>query len=137
MLAPVLKATRTPPDNAEEYRAEYGYLGQLLHAQVVRARMQPTTTASVARTTLTVTQVRHWGQKHSKPRREFDQVKITGGGDITGRAATLAMTQHDNYRIYTIVGRPECRSTPPHRKSKKKKKAEHTSTFHNHNILIT
>ncbi|XP_077555121.1 TBP-associated factor 6 isoform X1 [Haemaphysalis longicornis] len=56
VLAPVLKATRTPPDNAEEYRAEYGYLGQLLHAQVVRARMQPTTTASVARTTLTVTQ---------------------------------------------------------------------------------
>ncbi|KAH6940437.1 hypothetical protein HPB50_027587 [Hyalomma asiaticum] len=56
VLAPVLKATRTPPDNAEEYRAEYGYLGHLLHAQVVRARMQPTTTASVARTTLTVTQ---------------------------------------------------------------------------------
>lgn len=56
VLAPVLKATRTPPDNADEYRAEYGYLGHLLHAQVVRARMQPTTTASVARTTLTVTQ---------------------------------------------------------------------------------
>lgn len=56
VLAPALKATRTPPDNADEYRAEYGYLGHLLHAQVVRARMQPTTTASVARTTLTVTQ---------------------------------------------------------------------------------
>lgn len=56
VLAPVLKATRTAPDNPEEYRSEYGYLGHLLHAQVVRARMQPTTTASVARTTLTVTQ---------------------------------------------------------------------------------
>lgn len=56
VVAPVLKATRSPPDNPDEYRAEYGYLGHLLHAQVVRARMQPTTTASVARTTLTVTQ---------------------------------------------------------------------------------
>lgn len=56
VVAPVLKATRSPPDNLDDYRVEYGYLGPLLHSQVVRARMQPVTTTSVARSTLTVTQ---------------------------------------------------------------------------------
>ncbi|XP_072393317.1 transcription initiation factor TFIID subunit 6 isoform X1 [Diabrotica undecimpunctata] len=41
VLAPVLKSIRNPPDNPDEYRQEYGYLGLSLHAAVVKARTQP------------------------------------------------------------------------------------------------
>ncbi|CAG0885829.1 unnamed protein product [Darwinula stevensoni] len=39
-LPPVLKTLRNPPDNLEEYKAEFGYLGNALHSGVMRARMQ-------------------------------------------------------------------------------------------------
>ena len=39
-VAPVLKSLRDPPDNPEEYKAEFGTLGPLLHQYVVRARQQ-------------------------------------------------------------------------------------------------
>lgn len=42
VLAPVIKSIRNPPDNLEEYKQEYGYLGPALHNAVIKARTQPT-----------------------------------------------------------------------------------------------
>ncbi|CAH1118386.1 unnamed protein product [Phaedon cochleariae] len=46
ILAPVLKTLRTPPDHADDYRQDFGYLGVGLHAAVVKARTQPTPVTS-------------------------------------------------------------------------------------------
>ncbi|XP_019867093.2 transcription initiation factor TFIID subunit 6-like [Aethina tumida] len=40
-LGPVLKNLRSTPDNIEEYKQDYGYLGPALHNAVVKARTQP------------------------------------------------------------------------------------------------
>lgn len=42
-MVPILKMTRQPPDNVDEYRQEFGYLGPALHAAVTRARAQNAT----------------------------------------------------------------------------------------------
>lgn len=39
-MTPILKATRQPPDNVDDYRMEFGYLGPSLQAAVTRARSQ-------------------------------------------------------------------------------------------------
>lgn len=46
VLAPVLKSIRNPPDNLEEYKQEYGYMGPSLHSAVIKARTQPTPTST-------------------------------------------------------------------------------------------
>ncbi|KAK4018384.1 hypothetical protein OUZ56_000445 [Daphnia magna] len=46
VMVPILKVTRQPPDNVDDYRQEFGYLGPALHGAVNRARSQTTTTAS-------------------------------------------------------------------------------------------
>lgn len=57
--APVLAKLRSPPDNQEQYRVEYGYLGPMLCTHVVKARAQAAMQAQqVNRTTLTITQPR-------------------------------------------------------------------------------
>ncbi len=58
-VVPVLKLQRTPPDNLDEYKADYSYLGAALHAAVLKARQAPPTTvstvsATVFRPTLTI-----------------------------------------------------------------------------------
>lgn len=58
VLAPILKTLKSPPDNVDEYKAEYGYLGSIIHSAVVRARTSSTSTPT-SRTTLSVSQVRH------------------------------------------------------------------------------
>ena len=45
-MVPILKVTRQPPDNVDDYRQEFGYLGPALHAAVSRARSQATTPAA-------------------------------------------------------------------------------------------
>ncbi|CAH0558321.1 unnamed protein product [Brassicogethes aeneus] len=50
VLAPVLKSLRNPPDNLDEYRQEYGYLGAALHVAVAKARAQPAAVAPAATT---------------------------------------------------------------------------------------
>ncbi|XP_061091330.1 transcription initiation factor TFIID subunit 6 isoform X2 [Conger conger] len=55
--ASVIAKTRPLPDNAEQYRADYGYLGPMLCSHVVKARAQAALQAQqVNRTTLTITQ---------------------------------------------------------------------------------
>uniref|UniRef100_A0A8C9TA33 Transcription initiation factor TFIID subunit 6 n=1 Tax=Scleropages formosus TaxID=113540 RepID=A0A8C9TA33_SCLFO len=57
--AGVIAKTRPLPDNLEQYRADYSYLGPLLHSHVVKARAQATLQAQqVNRTTVTITQSR-------------------------------------------------------------------------------
>ena len=56
--ASVIAKTRNPPDNVEQYRLDYGYLGPMLCSHVVKARTQAALQAQqVNRTTLTITQV--------------------------------------------------------------------------------
>ncbi|KAG1714653.1 Transcription initiation factor TFIID subunit 6 [Nymphon striatum] len=56
VLAPVLKSIRNPPDNIDEYKTDFGYFGNVLHAAVVRLRSTPISTAST-RTISSVTPV--------------------------------------------------------------------------------
>lgn len=43
---PVLKTVKQPPDLLEDYKEEFGSIGQYLHTQVVRSRGSVTTTAA-------------------------------------------------------------------------------------------
>ncbi|XP_035604337.1 transcription initiation factor TFIID subunit 6-like isoform X2 [Oncorhynchus keta] len=57
--ASVIAKARPLPDNVEQYRADYGYLGPMLCSHVVKARAQAALQAQqVNRTTLTITQPR-------------------------------------------------------------------------------
>ena len=51
-MVPILKVTRQPPDNSDEYRQEFGYLGPALQVAVSRSRTQSGTPASSASSTL-------------------------------------------------------------------------------------
>ncbi|KAG7464632.1 hypothetical protein MATL_G00167650 [Megalops atlanticus] len=57
--ASVIAKTRPLPDNPDQYRADYGYLGPMLCSHVAKARAQAALQAQqVNRTTLTITQPR-------------------------------------------------------------------------------
>uniref|UniRef100_A0A3B3ZGG9 Transcription initiation factor TFIID subunit 6 n=1 Tax=Periophthalmus magnuspinnatus TaxID=409849 RepID=A0A3B3ZGG9_9GOBI len=57
--ASVIAKIRPQPDNVEQYRVDYGYLGPMLCSHVVKARNQAALQAQqVNRTTLTITQPR-------------------------------------------------------------------------------
>ncbi|XP_036404411.1 transcription initiation factor TFIID subunit 6 [Megalops cyprinoides] len=57
--AGVIAKTRPLPDNPDQYRADYGYLGPMLCSHVAKARAQAALQAQqVNRTTLTITQPR-------------------------------------------------------------------------------
>ncbi|XP_043933193.1 transcription initiation factor TFIID subunit 6 [Protopterus annectens] len=57
--ATVVAKIRSPPDNQENYKTDYGYLGPMLCTHVVKARAQAALQAQqVNRTTLTITQPR-------------------------------------------------------------------------------
>ncbi|KAE8751016.1 hypothetical protein FOCC_FOCC002101 [Frankliniella occidentalis] len=46
ILPPILKSIRSPPDNLDDYKLEYGFIGPLLHSAVVKARSAPQTPTS-------------------------------------------------------------------------------------------
>ncbi|XP_018581633.1 transcription initiation factor TFIID subunit 6 isoform X1 [Scleropages formosus] len=72
--AGVIAKTRPLPDNLEQYRADYSYLGPLLHSHVVKARAQATLQAQqVNRTTVTITQ-------QSRPTLPASQSSLGGTG---------------------------------------------------------
>ncbi|KAE8288170.1 Transcription initiation factor TFIID subunit 6 [Larimichthys crocea] len=57
--ASVIAKIRPQPDNVEQYRTDYGYLGPMLCSHVMKARTQAALQAQqVNRTTLTITQPR-------------------------------------------------------------------------------
>lgn len=51
ILPPLLKTIRSPPDNLEEYKCDYGFLGIALHSAVQKARSAPQIPASSSGTT--------------------------------------------------------------------------------------
>merc|ERR550534_1349615 len=53
VMSGFLKASRQPPDNIDEYRQEFGYLGPALHGAVSRGRVQTQSTAQSASSSLT------------------------------------------------------------------------------------
>lgn len=56
--ASVIAKIRPQPDNVDQYRIDYGYLGPMLCSHVIKARTQAALQAQqVNRTTLTITQV--------------------------------------------------------------------------------
>lgn len=59
IIAPILKTIRNPPDNLEDYKQEYGYLGVTLQNAVVKVRTQPNlvSTSSSNITSNTITSV--------------------------------------------------------------------------------
>lgn len=62
--ASVIAKIRPQPDNVEQYRVDYGYLGPMLCSHVMKARTQAALQAQqVNRTTLTITQVQLTVQK--------------------------------------------------------------------------
>ncbi|XP_018589295.1 transcription initiation factor TFIID subunit 6-like isoform X1 [Scleropages formosus] len=74
--ASVIAKTRPLPDNVDQYRADYGYLGSMLCSHVVKARAQAALQAQqVNRTTLTITQPR--------PTLTLSQGVSTGSGPRT------------------------------------------------------
>ncbi|KAF7271491.1 TBP-associated factor 6 [Rhynchophorus ferrugineus] len=84
VISPILKSIRNPPDNLEEYKQEYGYLGVVLHNAVVKARTQP---ASV--TTL--------------PSSNISTSSITSVGQSIARSVSSGIIQQSNTQSRTIV----------------------------------
>lgn len=69
--ASVIAKIRPQPDNVEQYRTDYGYLGTMLCSHAMKARTQAALQAQqVNRTTLTITQV------HLIPDLQTFEVKI-------------------------------------------------------------
>ena len=52
LVAPVLKSSKTPPDSLEEYKTEFGYLGQTLHLSVTQLRTPNTPTTTTPTTNI-------------------------------------------------------------------------------------
>lgn len=48
----MLKASKQPPDNLEEYRSEFGSLGPVLQGAVVKARTATTTPIALSQPTI-------------------------------------------------------------------------------------
>lgn len=46
ILPPVLKSVRASPDNLDDYKTDYGYLGPALHSAVMKLRQSPVTMPS-------------------------------------------------------------------------------------------
>lgn len=42
-MAPLLRVSRQPPDNIDDYRQDFGYIGPALQAAVTRVRAQTST----------------------------------------------------------------------------------------------
>lgn len=62
IMAPVIKSIRNPPDNMEEYRQDYGYMGISFHSAVVKARNQPTPTTTAVATSVSASTITTVGQ---------------------------------------------------------------------------
>lgn len=62
ILAPIVKSIRNPPDNLEEYKQEYGYLGISLHGAVIKARTQPTPVSTLSSSSVSTNTITSVGQ---------------------------------------------------------------------------
>ncbi|XP_066147528.1 transcription initiation factor TFIID subunit 6 [Euwallacea fornicatus] len=95
IVAPVVKSVRNPPDNLEEYRQDYGYVGIAFHAAVVKARTQPTPVMTVVSTSTTTGTITTVGQAVS--RGVTTSTTILQQSNSTGRA--IVMNQQPSQRV--------------------------------------
>lgn len=51
-MVPILKVIRQPPDNLDDYRQEFGFLGPALQVSVSRSRTQSSGTPASSSSTL-------------------------------------------------------------------------------------
>uniref|UniRef100_A0AAZ3P8X1 Transcription initiation factor TFIID subunit 6 n=1 Tax=Oncorhynchus tshawytscha TaxID=74940 RepID=A0AAZ3P8X1_ONCTS len=101
--ASVIAKARPLPDNVEQYRADYGYLGPMLCSHVVKARAQAALQAQqVNRTTLTITQPR--------PTLTVSQSGIGGSGG--SRTASIIKVPSSLTLMSTRPGTPTQLSPP-------------------------
>ncbi|XP_062993595.1 transcription initiation factor TFIID subunit 6 [Elgaria multicarinata webbii] len=104
--APVLAKLRSPPDNQEAYRAEYGALGTLLCTHVVKARAQAAMQAQqVNRTTLTITQPR--------PTLTLSQAPQGGSSSASRTPSLLKMPSSITLPMQTLVSARPTTPTQP------------------------
>ncbi|KAJ8920590.1 hypothetical protein NQ315_004729 [Exocentrus adspersus] len=106
VLAPILKTIRDPPDNLEEYKQEYGYLGIALHNAVIKARTQPnpvTTVPSNISGTIT--------SSSSITRTVTTPTGIIQQNSNTGRTIVMnpprVSTQQGNQKFVFVTQRPQ------------------------------
>ncbi|KAL4659916.1 transcription initiation factor TFIID subunit 6-like isoform X1 [Arapaima gigas] len=102
--AGVIAKTRPLPDNLEQYRTDYGYLGPMLHSHVVKARTQATLQAQqVNRTTVTITQ---------QPRPTLPVSQSSLGGTGGSRAPSIIKMPNSLTLMSTRPGTPTQPSPP-------------------------
>ncbi|XP_064638740.1 transcription initiation factor TFIID subunit 6-like [Lineus longissimus] len=115
-LTPVLKGMINAPQTLEEYTTEYGYLGQLLHASVIKAKSSTTTASSTvtsSRPTITIPQARPQQvllQSLASPRTPITP-RLPGTITLPKTPSTPSGTGQQKYVIVTSQ-RPSTPSTP-------------------------
>uniref|UniRef100_A0AAY5JYD4 Transcription initiation factor TFIID subunit 6 n=2 Tax=Esox lucius TaxID=8010 RepID=A0AAY5JYD4_ESOLU len=101
--ASVIAKTRPLPDNMEQYRVDYGYLGPMLCSHVVKARAQAALQAQqVNRTTLTITQ----------PRSTLTVSQSGIGGSVGSRTPSIIKVPSSLTLMSTRPGTPTQPSPP-------------------------
>ncbi|ELU17490.1 hypothetical protein CAPTEDRAFT_183030 [Capitella teleta] len=89
VVPPILKITRDSPDDLEEYKQEFGYLGPTLHQAVVKLRQSPSSATSSAsnpvmsvfRPSLSISQPRpQFVLQQSTPSRPSTPIRISTPG---------------------------------------------------------
>ncbi|XP_023012182.2 TBP-associated factor 6 [Leptinotarsa decemlineata] len=109
VLAPVLKTIRGPPDNLEEYRQEYGYLGIALHAAVIKARTQPNpvTTVPSSMTTSPITCSSSITRTVTTLSGIIQQQNPTAGRTIVMNPTPRVQNPQQNQKFVYVTQRPQ------------------------------
>ncbi|MBN3314813.1 TAF6 factor, partial [Atractosteus spatula] len=102
--ASVIAKTRPLPDNPDQYRTDYGYLGSLLCSHVVKARAQAAMQAQqVNRTTLTITQ----------PRPTLTLSQSGSGGGVSRSPSIIKVPSSLTLPVQTLVSARPSTPTQP------------------------
>ncbi|XP_056642753.1 transcription initiation factor TFIID subunit 6 [Diorhabda sublineata] len=112
VLAPVLKSIRNPPDNLDEYRQDYGYIGASLHAAVIKARTQPnilpqSTPASVSGVNNPITCNSTISRTIGAPSNIIQQQSPSTGRAIVMNSNPRAQIQPSNQKFVFVTQRPQ------------------------------
>lgn len=103
VLTPLLKSTRQPPDNLDDYRNEFGALGPTLHLAVVKARTSVTTSASTSTIALSQPTIIHSAVSQA------GRTIMVGG---TPRAGTGVNSTSTSQKYVIVTSRPPPSPSP-------------------------
>ncbi|CAG9862733.1 unnamed protein product [Phyllotreta striolata] len=113
VLAPVLKSIRSPPDNLEEYKQEFGYMGVSLHSAVVKARTQPTP-ATTGFTNNPITCSSTISRTVSTPSGIIQQQTSSGSRTIVMNTTPRAQMAQSNQKFVFVTQRPQTPMSSSH-----------------------